>query len=335
MTHGLPPSDAGSGSAAAASAPPAGMAWLPGGTFQMGSDRHYAEEGPVHRVSVDGFWMDATPVTNRDFARFVAATGHVTTAEVPPDPKHYPGALPGMLHAASLVFRKTKGPVDLSQWGQWWTFQRGASWRAPYGPGSDLNGLDDHPVVHVAYADALAYARWAGKDLPTEAEWEFAARGGLDGASFAWGETMRPGGRIMANTWQGTFPYRNTREDGWEATSPVRSFPANGYGLFDMIGNVWEWTQDFWAPRHEAEAGKPCCIPRNPRRSSDAHSYDPAQPAIRIPRRVLKGGSFLCAPNHCRRYRPAARHAEAEDTSTCHVGFRCVIRTTPGAIPAA
>ncbi len=302
------------------------MAWIPGGTFRMGSDQHYPEEAPVHRVAVDGFWMDVTLVTNRQFAAFVAATGHVTTAEVPPDPKDYPGALPHMLFAGSLVFRKTRGPVDLSQWGLWWEFCRGAWWRAPYGPGSSLDELEDHPVVHVTYADALAYARWAGKDLPTEAEWEFAARGGLDGAAFAWGETMRPGGRIMANTWQGAFPYRNTREDGWEATSPVRSFPANGYGLCDMIGNVWEWTQDFWAPRHDAESGKPCCIPLNPRRASVAQSYDPAQPAIRIPRRVLKGGSFLCAPNHCRRYRPAARHAEAEDTSTCHVGFRCVVR---------
>lgn len=307
-------------------APHPGMVWIPGGTFRMGSDDHYAEEAPVHRVAVDGFWIDAMPVTNRAFAAFVAATGHVTGAEIPPDPRDYPGALPGMLYAGSLVFRKTRGPVDLSQWGLWWEYRRGAWWREPYGPGSSIAGLEDHPAVHVSYVDALAYARWAGKDLATEAEWEFAARGGLDGAPFAWGNVMRPGGRFMANTWQGAFPYRNTREDGWETTSPVGTFPPNGYGLSDMIGNVWEWTRDFWAPRHEADAPKACCIPRNPLRASDEQSYDPDQPAIRIPRRVLKGGSFLCAPNHCRRYRPAARHAEAVDTSTCHVGFRCVLR---------
>lgn len=305
---------------------PDGMAWIPGGTFRMGSNDHYPEEAPVHRVSVDGFWIDPAPVTNRQFAAFVAASGHVTQAEIVPDPKDYPGALPHMLYAGSLVFRKTKGPVDLKNWGEWWEFRRGAWWREPYGPGSSIQGLDEHPVVHVAYADALAYARWAGKDLPTEAEWEYAARGGLDGAPFAWGHSMRLKGRIMANNWQGMFPHKNTREDGWEATSPVGSFPANGYGLVDMIGNTWEWTQDFWVPRHPADAVKSCCIPENPRVTSDAASFDPAQPEIRIPRRVLKGGSFLCAPNHCRRYRPAARHAEAVDTSACHVGFRCVIR---------
>ena len=305
---------------------PPGMIWIPNGTFRMGSNDHYPEEAPVHHVAVDGFWMDATPVTNRDFATFVAATGHVTTAEIIPDPRDYPGALPEMIYAGSLVFRKTRGPVNLDHWGLWWDFRRGAWWREPQGPGSSIAGLDDHPVVHVSHADALAYARWAGKALPTEAEWEFAARGGIDGAPFAWGTAMRPGGRIMANTWQGAFPYRNTREDGWEATSPVGTFPANSYGLHDMIGNVWEWTADFWAPRHEADTTKACCIPRNLRRASDAQSFDPAQPEIRIPRRVLKGGSFLCAPNHCRRYRPAARHPEAEDTSTCHIGFRCVFR---------
>jgi sulfatase modifying factor 1 len=305
---------------------PAGMAWIPGGTFRMGSNDHYPEEAPVHRVTVNGFWIDAAPVTNRQFAAFVAATGHVTNAEVVPDPKDYPGALPHMLYAGSLVFRKTKGPVDLTNWAAWWEFRRGAWWREPYGPGSSIQGLVDHPVVHVAYADALAYAQWAGKDLPTEAEWEYAARGGLDGAPFAWGNSMRLKGRIMANNWQGMFPHKNTREDGWEATSRIGSFPANGYGLVDMIGNTWEWTQDFWVPRHEADAVKSCCIPQNPRVTSVEASFDPAQPQIRIPRRVLKGGSFLCAPNHCRRYRPAARHAEAVDTSACHVGFRCVTR---------
>ena len=302
------------------------MAWIPGGTFRMGSDSHYPEEAPAHGVAVDGFFIDVTPVTNADFAAFIAATGHVTTAEIPPDPRDFPGARKEMLVAGSLVFRRTRGPVDLKRWDLWWDFRAGARWREPYGPGSSIEGLGNHPVVHVTYDDALAYARWAGKDLPTEAEWEFAARGGLDGAAFAWGEVMRPEGRIMANTWQGSFPYKNTREDGWEATNPVGAFPPNGYGLLDMIGNVWEWTQDFWAPRHAGDAPKSCCIPRNPRHSDVEGSYDPAQRALRTPRRVLKGGSFLCAPNHCQRYRPAARHAEAVDTSTCHVGFRCVKR---------
>ena len=305
------------------SAGPPDMAWIPGGSFRMGSDRHYPEEAPVHRVAVDGFWMDETPVTTAAFAAFVAATGYRTTAEREVD---YPGLLPGMGQPASLVFRKTRGPVDLSQWGLWWTLCPGAHWRAPQGPGSGIEGLEAHPVVHVSHADASAYAAWAGKELPSEAEWEYAARGGLDGADFPWGDRMRPGGRIMANTWQGAFPYRNTREDGWEATSPVRSFPPNGYGLFDVAGNVWEWTTDFWAPHHPEDAAKPCCVPRNPRRLDDSASYDPALPEIRVPRRVLKGGSFLCAPNHCRRYRPAARHPEAEDTATCHLGFRCLKR---------
>jgi len=304
----------------------ADMIWVPGGTSWMGSNEHYPEEAPTHRVSLDGFWIDTTPVTNAAFAAFVAATGYVTEAEKAPDPQHYPGASPDMLYAGSLIFHKTQGPVSLSEWSRWWEFRRGAWWREPYGPGSSIATLDDHPVVHVAYADALAYARWADKDLPTEAEWEFAARGGLESAPFAWGDVMRPEGRIMANTWQGIFPHHNTREDGWEATSPVGTFPPNGYGLFDMIGNVWEWTQDFWTPRHSKDAAKSCCIPSNPRVDAAGASFDPLQPEIRIPRRVLKGGSFLCAPNHCRRYRPAARHAEAVDTSTCHVGFRCVVR---------
>jgi formylglycine-generating enzyme required for sulfatase activity len=208
----------------------------------------------------------------------------------------------------------------------WWSFTFGANWRRPYGKGSDLRDLDQHPVVHVAYADALAYAAWAGKDLPTEAEWEFAARGGLDDAEFAWGAELTPGGRHMANTWQGAFPVENLREDGYARTSPVRAFPPNGYGVYDMIGNVWEWTKDWYVARHEVEAGKACCIPANPRGPREDDNYDPAMPEIRIPRKVLKGGSHLCAPNYCRRYRPAARHPEPVDTSTSHVGFRCVLR---------
>jgi len=304
----------------------ADMVWIPGGTFRMGSDKHYPEEAPAHSVTVDGFWIDHTPVTNREFRKFAAATGHITVAEITPEAKDYPGAPPNMLRPASLVFRPPKQQVDLRDWSQWWTFKLGANWKRPYGPRSSLAGLNDHPVVHVAYADALAYAQWAGKDLPTEAEWEFAARGGLDGAEFAWGDELAPGGKQMANTWQGGFPIQNLKLDGYERTSPVTAFPPNGHGLHDMIGNVWEWTSDWYSPAHEIDAAKSCCIPDNPRGGRVDASYDPHLPNIRIPRKVLKGGSHLCAPNYCRRYRPAARHAEAIDTSTSHVGFRCIIR---------
>jgi formylglycine-generating enzyme required for sulfatase activity len=302
------------------------MVWIPGGTFRMGSDRHYPEEAPVHGVTVDGFWMDRTPVTNRQFKHFVRATGYATFAEVPPDPKDYPGFLPHMLYAGSLVFAPPDHAVDLSDWSQWWTFLRGANWRHPYGPKSNIYGLDDHPVVHVAYRDAEAYAAWAGKALPTEAEWEFAARGGLDGAEFAWGDELLPGGKHRANTWQGAFPLQNLAADGFERTSPVTAFPPNGYGLSDMIGNTWEWTADWFSQRHTADAPKACCVPQNPRGAAESESYDPRQPEIRIARKVIKGGSHLCAPNYCRRYRPAARHAQPVDTSTSHVGFRCVVR---------
>ncbi|GEC57677.1 sulfatase modifying factor 1 [Bradyrhizobium japonicum] len=298
-----------------------------GGTFRMGSDRHYPEEAPSHMVSVDGFWMDRTPVTNRQFKQFVRATGHVTFAEVAPDPKDYPDALPHLIFAGSLVFTPPDYPVDLRDYGQWWTLLKGANWRHPYGPKSNIKSLDDHPVVHIAYADALAYARWAGKDLPTEAEWEFAARGGLDGAEFAWGDEFVPGGVHQANTWQGHFPFENRCEDGHARTSPVMTFPPNGYGVFDMIGNVWEWTSDWWAPKHSADAKKDCCIPQNPRGGCEHDSHDPSLPLSRIPRKVIKGGSHLCAPNYCRRYRPAARHAEPIDTSTSHLGFRCITRS--------
>ncbi len=304
----------------------ASMIQIPGGTFRMGSDRHYPEEAPVHRVTVDAFWIDPIPVTNREFRRFVEATGHVTVAETKPDPADYPGALPHMLKAGSLVFAPPEHPVDLRDWSQWWSFTFGATWRRPYGRGSSIKGLDEHPVVHVAYADAAAYAAWAGKSLPTEAEWEFAARGGLDQAEFAWGDELTPGGRQMANTWQGAFPFQNTKLDGYERTSPVTAFPPNAYGVHDLIGNVWEWTSDFYAPKHSADALKACCIPENPRGGPDHLSYDPRQPENKIPRRVLKGGSHLCAPNYCRRYRPAARHAQPVDTSSSHIGFRCVRR---------
>ena len=303
-----------------------GMIRIPGGTFLMGSDRHYPEEAPAHLVTVDPFWIDETPVTNAQFRAFVQATGHVTFAEIAPRAEDYPGARPEMLRPGSLSFRPPPGQVDLRQPLSWWDFTFFANWRRPYGKGSSNRDLDDHPVVHVAYADAQAYAQWAGKDLPTEAEWEFAARGGLEGAEFAWGDEFTPEGRHMANTWQGAFPRENLKEDGYTRTSPVRAFPANGYGVHDMIGNTWEWTQDWYVPCHQGDAGKTCCIPQNPRGPREDDSFDPATPRIRIPRKVLKGGSHLCAPNYCRRYRPAARHPEPVDTSTSHVSFRCVRR---------
>ena len=307
------------------------MRRIEGGTFLMGSDRFYPEEAPPRRVSVDSFWIDETPVTNRDFARFVGATGHRTLAEIAPDPRDYPGMDPGMARAGSLLFQRTRGPVDFLDFTQWWSFSFGTDWRHPHGPDSGLDDLWDHPVVHVAFADAEAYARWSGKALPTEAEWEFAARGGLDGADYAWGDELAPEGVCQANYWQGAFPYGNTLEDGYERTSPVRSYPANGYGLSDMIGNVWEWTTDWYAqPRVERKAKGGCCVPANPRGGTKRESLDPANPQVPIARKVLKGGSHLCAANYCRRYRPAARHPQAVDSSTSHIGFRCIVRERRG-----
>jgi formylglycine-generating enzyme required for sulfatase activity len=304
----------------------AGMVWIPGGVFTMGSDRHYPEERPSRRVAVDGFWIERHPVTNLQFAEFVEATGHVTTAEIAPKASDYPGALPEMLYAGSMVFTPPPGPVDLRNIRNWWSFVRGADWRHPRGHQSSLRDLDAHPVVHVTYEDAKAYARWAGKSLPTEVEWEFAARGGLDAAEFAWGTELHPDGREMANTWQGQFPWENLADDGWIGTSPVGAFPPNEYGLYDMIGNVWEWTTDWYTPANKTASLHACCVPHNPLGPPEEDSYDPNQPGIKIPRKVIKGGSHLCAPNYCRRYRPAARFPEPVDTSTCHVGFRCVVR---------
>ena len=303
------------------------MRHVPGGAFQMGSDKFYPEEAPVRPVQVDGFWIDETPVTNRDFARFVAATGHITLAEIALDPKDYPGMDLAWAQPGSLLFQRTRGPVDLADYSQWWQFSFGTDWRHPHGPDSSLDGLDDHPAVHVAFEDAEAFAKWAGKSLPTEAEWEYAARGGLDGADFAWGDQLAPGGAMLANYWQGVFPFANTLDDGYERTSPVRTYPANGHGLFDMIGNVWEWTTDWFAqPRIERKAKGSCCVPANPRGGTKRESLDPTNPDAPIPRKVLKGGSHLCAANYCQRYRPAARHPQAVDSSTSHIGFRCIIR---------
>lgn len=300
------------------------MQLIPGGTFLMGSDKHYPEEAPAHKVTVSRFRIDVHPVTNADFKRFVDGTGYVTLAERPARLEDYPGAKPELLVPSSVVFRKAAGRVDIRNPYNWWAYVAGANWRQPRGPDSALAGLWHHPVVHVAYEDAQAYAIWAGKQLPTEAEWEFAARGGLDGAEYCWGDELAPNGQRMANTWQGEFPWQNTIEDGFEWTSPVGTFPPNGYGLYDMAGNVWEWTTD-WFQEHRA-IPRACCTLDNPRGGTRDHSIDPRMPEIRIPRRVMKGGSYLCAPNYCRRYRPAARMAQPVDTSTCHLGFRCIIR---------
>ncbi len=302
------------------------MVWIPGATFTMGSDQAYPEERPAHPVKVDGFFIDRQPVTNAEFRSFVAATKYVTFAERSPTREDYPDAAPELLVPGSAVFFQASRRVDLRDCSQWWQYVPGADWRHPEGPGSTIDDRLDHPVVHVAYADVEAYAAWAGKSLPTEAEWELAARGGLDAAAYAWGDELTPGGRWMANTWQGEFPWQNLVEDGFAGTSPVGSFPPNGFGLSDMIGNVWEWTSDWFSPKHPSPK-RPCCAPMNPRGGTREASIDRALDPRR-PRKVLKGGSFLCAPNYCRRYRPAARIPETIDTTTCHVGFRCVVRPT-------
>jgi len=302
---------------------PDGMVWIEGGRFQMGSDAFYPEERPQRPVQVDGFWIDAVPVTNRRFAAFVDATGWVTLAERPADPRDYPGAPPKMLVPASSVFDPIPGVATLAVPLSWWSYVPGASWRHPYGPDSDLSGLDDHPVVHVAWQDVEAFAQWAGVDLPTEAEWEFAAWGGAIDQAFAWGHELEPDGQHMANVWQGQFPHENRLSDGWFRTSPVGTYQPNGYGLHDMIGNVWEWTRDWWGAAPSTPT-KACCAPLNPRGAPRSGSGDAANP--KMPRKVLKGGSHLCAPNYCQRYRPPARHPQAIDTGTSHIGFRCVKR---------
>jgi formylglycine-generating enzyme len=304
------------------------MQWIEGGNFLMGADNFYPEEAPAHRVRVSSFWMDITTVTNRDFARFVAETGYVTVAEQALDPQNFPGADPALLVPGALVFRQPRGPVDMRNFRNWWQYVPAAYWRTPHGPGTSIDGRDGHPVVQVSYDDAFAYATWAGKSLPTEAEWEFAARGGLEGAAYTWGDELLPGGVYMANTWQGQFPWQNLASDGFEGTAPAKSFPPNGYGLYQMAGNVWEWTTDWYRDRHKKpNSHKACCMPVDPHGPSIEHSFDTCQPEIRIPRRVLKGGSYLCAPNFCRRYRPAARFPQMIDTSACHIGFRCIVRT--------
>src|SRR6476619_4584240 len=292
------------------------MVSIAGGTFMMGSDKFYPEEKPKHKVTVDGFWMDKYQVTNKVFSEFVSATNYKTLAERPLNPADFPTIPEENLAPGSMVFEKRDGPVDLKNYTNWWKWMKGACWKHPHGPESTIIGLEDHPVVHIAFEDAEAYAKWAGKELPTEAEWEFAARGGLEAAEIVWGDELMPGGKPMANTWQGEFPWQNLKEDGYEGTAPVGSFPANGYGLYDMAGNVWEWTSDSFATDSEGAASAPCCAP-------------PTLPGERFPRKVIKGGSHLCAPNYCLRYRPAARQGETVDTSTAHIGFRCIVREAP------
>jgi len=288
------------------------MIWVPGGNFVMGSNKFYREERPARRETVDGFWIDSKLVTNTEFREFVRATRYLTTSERAPDPAMYPDADPLFLVPGSLVFVKPRGPVGLSDYRAWWAYTPSANWQHPEGLGSTIDNRMDHPVVHVTFEDAAAYAAWAGKELPTEAEWEFAARGGLEDATYAWGEEFAPGGQAMANIWQGRFPWENLADDRHQGTSPVGAFPANGYGLYDMIGNVWEWTASTYSLPRADTAKQSCCEPKD--RSDHAAS------------KVVKGGSHLCAPNYCQRYRPAARQSQPIDTSTTHIGFRCVMR---------
>jgi formylglycine-generating enzyme required for sulfatase activity len=301
------------------------MIWIEDGVFTMGSNDHYPEEAPTHKVKINGFWIDKFLVTNAQFQKFVKATDYVTFAERPANPDDYPGADLTLLQPSSIVFEKPTQPVDKTNHYNWWRYVVGANWRHPEGKGSSIKQRMNHPVVHIAYEDALAYSQWVKKDLPTEAEWEFAAKGRLENVEFAWGNELHPKGKMMANTWQGEFPVENLCQDGYERTSPVASFPPNGYGLYDMIGNIWEWTTD-WYQKHEQIKKSPCCTLDNPRGGNAESSFDPQMPDIKIPRKVTKGGSFLCAPSYCRRYRPAARMPQAIDTSTCHLGFRCIVR---------
>ncbi len=294
---------------------PGGAVWVPGGEFMMGSDEAQPDEGPAHRVVVEAFWMDRTEVTNAEFGRFVRETNYVTVAERQPDPKDFPGAPPENLVPGSIVFSPPPGDVSLDNCFQWWKYVPGADWRHPEGPDTSIAGREKHPVVQVSWEDAAAFAKWAGKRLPTEAEWEFAARGGLDRMPYCWGEDQRPGDRWLANIWQGRFPNENKLEDGYRGTAPVGSFPANGYGLFDMSGNVWEWCADWYRPDYYGAS--PLRDPQGP-----PSSFNPNQPGEL--RRVTRGGSYLCSDLYCTGYRPSARMNSSPDTGLCHTGFRCV-----------
>jgi formylglycine-generating enzyme len=325
---------------------PEGMQWIPGGEFSMGANDPPGKDAnevgmqatrdsrPVHRVYVDEFWMDRTEVTNAQFAAFVAATKHVTVAEKPVDADELPDSTPEQRAPGSAVYTRTDGPVPLDDALQWWRWVRGANWRHPEGPGSTLAGRETHPVVHIAWEDAAAFCAWAGKRLPTEAEWEFAARGGLTGKAYPWGDEFLPGGRWMTNAWQGHFPDHNTASDGYLETAPVASFPANGYGLYDMAGNVWEWISDWYRPDYYAQLAALGATARNPEGPPD--SFDPGEPGAA--KRVHRGGSFLCTEQYCSRYMVGTRGKGEVRSGTNHLGFRCARRAaaiTAGAIPSS
>ena len=300
-------------------ASPDGMVWIPAGRFWMGTD-HMDDAQPVHEVEVKGFWMDRTDVTNEEFARFVKATGYVTIAERPLNQKEFPNLASDDLAAGSVVFTPPAHPISLENPLAWWQFVRGANWRHPDGPNSDLRGKENYPVVHIAWPDAMAYAKWAGKRLPTEAEWEFAARGGLDRQAYVWGNELKPGGKWKANTFQGHFPDHNTSEDGYAGIAPVASFAPNGYGLYDMSGNVWQWVSDWYRPDYYAQLNRYGSLAANPQGPRD--SFDPQEPGVQ--KRVQKGGSYLCTEQYCERYMPGARGKGDPETGTNHLGFRCV-----------
>ncbi len=297
---------------------PADMVWIPGGTFWMGSnDRSSNDAGPAHLVKVDGFWMDQTEVANREFAAFVAATAYVTLAERKPDPKDFPGVPAEQLQAGSVVFSPPNETVPLTNHLAWWSYVPDANWRHPQGPSSTIEGKDHYPVLHVCYEDAVTYAKWAGKRLPTEAEWEFAARGGLDRKRYVWGDAIEPEGKPRMNSWQGRFPIRNLKTDGHELVAPVATFAPNGFGLYDIAGNVWEWCSDWYRPGYEINGTEPAVNPKGPETCDD-----PGEPGV--PKRVHRGGSFLCTEEYCTAYLPGSRGKGAIDTGTSHLGFRCV-----------
>jgi formylglycine-generating enzyme required for sulfatase activity len=309
---------------------PEGMVWIPGGEFSMGSDESgeslcglpgvTRDAQPIHRVYVDGFWMDATEVNNEQFEKFVKATGYRTIAEIAPTKEEYPTAPPENLVAGSTVFTPTPSPVPLNDHFQWWRYQKGANWRHPEGPETHLKGREKYPVVQIAYADAEAYAKWEGKRLPSEAEWEFAARGGMSGKLYAWGGEFKPGGKFMANTYQGQFPVNDKGEDGFAGLAPVGSFPPNRYGLYDMAGNVWEWCRDWYRPDYYAQIAKGGEVVRNPQ--GPETPFDPAEPTEK--KRVHRGGSFLCTDQYCTRYMVGTRGKGEITTGSNHLGFRCV-----------
>ncbi len=319
-------------SARPAGAVPAGMVWVPGGEFSMGTedptrmtceghgDDPMHDARPIHRVVLDGFWMDATEVTNEQYAKFVEATGYVTVAERRPKAEDFPGVPPEALVPGSILFTPTEGPVPLGNFMAWWRYEAGASWRHPNGVGSDIRGKENYPVVHVAYEDAVAYAKWAGKRLPTEAEWEFAARGGKAGKPFVWGDDFKPGGKWMANIYEGLFPVKDLGSDGYVGAAPVRQYPANGYGLYDIAGNVWEWCADWYRPDYYQQLASQGPVARNPQGPAD--SFDPQEPGV--PKRVHRGGSFLCTDQYCTRYMVGSRGKGEASSASNHVGFRCV-----------